>query len=169
MPKNWKRALVAVIVAGVTLVPAALLALWGFMSATATRLHPDARNVTSVAYADPQPWATSVAVARQHVRAHLAEQNLPGLSVAVGIGDDIVWAEGFGWADLDKRVPIAPETRFRIGTASIALTSTAVGCRLRFPDPSGGAEVSRRAGSGSGGRSCCTCRRPRGCPPRAPS
>ena len=60
----------------------------------------------------------------------LTEQNLPGLSVAVGVGGDIVWAEGFGWADLEKRVPVAPETRFRIGDASIALTSAAVGLLL---------------------------------------
>jgi CubicO group peptidase (beta-lactamase class C family) len=64
------------------------------------------------------------------VRAGLNEQNLPGLSVAVGVGDDIVWAEGFGWADLEKRVPVAPETTFRIGTASTALTSAAVGLLL---------------------------------------
>ena len=41
-----------------------------------------------------------------------------------------MWAEGFGWADLEKRVPVAPETRFRIGTASTALTSAAVGLLL---------------------------------------
>jgi CubicO group peptidase (beta-lactamase class C family) len=68
------------------------------------------------------------------------EQNLPGLSVAVGTGDGIVWAEGFGWADLDNQVPVSPDTRFRIGTASIALTSAAVGLlleqdRLRLDEP----------------------------------
>ena len=60
----------------------------------------------------------------------MAEQNLPGLSVAVGVGGDIVWAEGFGWADIEKQVPVAPETRFRIGTASTVLTSAAVGLLL---------------------------------------
>ena len=50
--------------------------------------------------------------------------------MAVGAGGDIVWAEGFGWADLENRVPVAPQTRFRIGTASIALTSAAVGLLL---------------------------------------
>jgi CubicO group peptidase (beta-lactamase class C family) len=68
---------------------------------------------------------------RQIVRATLTERNLPGLSVAVGVGGDIVWAEGFGWADLEKRVPVAPEMRFRIGTASTALTSAAVGLLLQ--------------------------------------
>ena len=60
----------------------------------------------------------------------LVEQNLPGLSVAVGVSGGIAWAEGFGWADLEKRTPVAPETRFRIGTASIPLTSAAVGLLL---------------------------------------
>ena len=66
----------------------------------------------------------------QIARAGLIEQNLPGLSVAVGAGGEIVWAEGFGWADLEKRVPVEPDTRFRIGTASIALTSAGVGLLL---------------------------------------
>ncbi|MEO8259978.1 MAG: serine hydrolase domain-containing protein, partial [Acidobacteriota bacterium] len=55
---------------------------------------------------------------------------LPGLSVAVGVGGDIVWAEGFGWADIEKRVPVTPGTQFRIGTASKVLTSAAVGVLL---------------------------------------
>ncbi len=50
--------------------------------------------------------------------------------MAVAVGGDIVWAEGFGWADLEHRVPVAPKTRFRIGTASTALTSAAVGLLL---------------------------------------
>ena len=57
----------------------------------------------------------------------LVERNLPGLSVAVGVGGDIVWAEGFGFADLENQVAVTPDTRFRIGTASNALTSAAVG------------------------------------------
>ena len=50
--------------------------------------------------------------------------------MAVGAGSDIVWAEGFGWADLENRVKVGPDTRFRIGTASTALTSAAAGLLL---------------------------------------
>jgi serine beta-lactamase-like protein LACTB, mitochondrial len=64
---------------------------------------------------------------RQIVRAALGEQNLPGVSVAVAIDGGIVWAEGFGWADIGKKTPVTPRTRFRIGTASIPFTSTAAG------------------------------------------
>src|SRR4029078_10158782 len=48
----------------------------------------------------------------------------------VATSGEIVWAEGFGWADLEKRVPVSPHMRFRIGTASTALTSAAVGLLL---------------------------------------
>jgi serine beta-lactamase-like protein LACTB, mitochondrial len=91
-------------------------------------LHPSAQDVTSIADATPaQRWATAAEQARQIVRAAVTEQNLPGLSIAVGASSEIVWAEGFGWANIENKVPVSPETRFRIGTASAALTSAAVG------------------------------------------
>ena len=123
--------LAALIVAAVGLLLVAIGGLWMFMSATATPLHPDPKDVPSVTHSVPLPqWTAAVEQGRQIVRARLIEQNLPGLSVAVGVAGDIVWAEGFGWADLDKRVPVAPDMTFRIGTASIALTSVAVGLLL---------------------------------------
>lgn len=119
-----------IVVAGGLLV-AAMLGLFAYISATATPLHPNPQDVPSVIRSAPlRQWADAVEQGRQIVRAGLIEQNLPGLSVAVGAGGDIVWAEGFGWADLEDRVPVAPGTRFRIGTASTALTSAAVGLLL---------------------------------------
>lgn len=118
----------ALIVVAIGLIPAALVGLWGYMGATAVPLHPNPEAVPSVTMSDPlRRWSDSVERSRQVVRAALEEQNLPGLSVAVGLDGDIVWAEGFGWANLETRVPVAPDTGFRIGTASIALTSAAVG------------------------------------------
>jgi CubicO group peptidase (beta-lactamase class C family) len=122
---------IAAILVAAGLVPVAILGLWGYMSATARPLHPDPDQVPSVARPAPAPpWAGAVEQARRLVRAALAEQNIPGLSAAVGVRGELVWAEGFGWADLDRRVPVSPETRFRIGTASTALTSAAVGLLL---------------------------------------
>jgi CubicO group peptidase (beta-lactamase class C family) len=125
--ENW----VALIVAAVALIPAAILGLFAYMSATATPLHPEPQRAPSVMHASPsQEWASAAERGRHLVRAALTAQNLPGLSVAVGLDGDIVWVEGFGWADLERRVPVAPGTRFRIGTASKALTSAAVGLLL---------------------------------------
>ncbi len=105
-----------------------LVGVWEYMNSTATPLHPDVSKVPSETNSDPAPkWADASEKARELVLADLVERNLPGLSVAVGVGGDIVWAEGFGFADLDNQVAVKPETRFRIGTASKALTSAAVG------------------------------------------
>jgi len=47
----------------------------------------------------------------------------PGMSIAVAVGGRLVWAEGFGLADLEQCVPVTPETKFRIGSTSKPLTS----------------------------------------------
>lgn len=131
MSKNRIQTWLALIVVAVGVLVAAILGLFLYMSASKTLLHPNPQDVPSVTRSAPLPqWADAVEKGRQLVRAGLTDQNLPGLSVAVGAGGEIVWAEGFGWADLENRVPVAPGTRFRIGTASKALTSAAVGLLL---------------------------------------
>jgi CubicO group peptidase (beta-lactamase class C family) len=118
------------IVAAIGGVVAAILGLFLYMAATPP-LHPDAQKIPSLTPSTPlAKWAGAVEQARQIVRAGLTEQSLPGLSVAVGVGGDVVWAEGFGYADLERRMPVAPSLRFRIGTASTVLTSIAVGLLL---------------------------------------
>jgi serine beta-lactamase-like protein LACTB, mitochondrial len=131
MSKSRTETWVALIVVAIGLLPVAIAGLWAYMSTTATTLHPNPTDVQSVTRSPPSPkWTGAVEQGRQIIRAGLTEQNVPGLSVAVGVGDDIVWAEGFGWADLEDRVPVAPETRFGIGTTSVALTSAAAGLLL---------------------------------------
>lgn len=116
---------------GAALLPTAIVALWGYMIATKTPLHPNPTDVPSTTLSAPMPeWTDAVERARVVARAGITEQNLPGLSVAVGVGGEVVWAEGFGWANLETHVPVSPATPFRIGSASQALTSAAVGLLL---------------------------------------
>jgi len=125
---SWIRNLLVLAALGVGLLTMAILGLWSFMIATATPLHPNPQEVPSVTRFDPpSEWADAVERGRHLARAGLTEQSLPGLSVAVGVAGEIVWAEGFGWAELTFKEPVAPEMLFRVGTASMALTSAAVG------------------------------------------
>jgi CubicO group peptidase (beta-lactamase class C family) len=90
-------------------------------------LFAQAPNVPSVSASAPSPqWAAAVDRVRPMVRAAVAEQNLPGVSIAVGMGTDIVWAEGFGWRDVGTHTPVTPNTRFNIGTAASVVTAAAV-------------------------------------------
>lgn len=130
-PEKWKQQALTLIGVGVFVVFLAGLGIYTFVMAVSTKLHPNPKDVPSLALATPsQTWAAAVDQGRQIARAGLVGQNLPGLSVAVGVGGNIVWAEGFGWADMEKRVPVSPGMRFRIGHASKSLTSAAVGLLL---------------------------------------
>ena len=139
MSKSQKETWITVIAVAVGLPIVAVVAFVTFVF-NVKPLHSDPRGVESVIQSAPPPrWAGAVETGRQLVRARLTEQNLPGLSVGVGVAGDIVWAEGFGFANLETRVPVAPDMRFRIGHASKALTSAAVGLllekkRLRLDD-----------------------------------
>ena len=85
-------------------------------------LFAQSQAVPSVIGSAPSPqYAAAVERARELVRAAVLEQNLPGVSVAVGAGGAVVWAEGFGWRDVDTEAPVTPATRFNIGTAASAV------------------------------------------------
>ena len=84
-------------------------------------------DVPSVGGSAPSPqWAAAIDRARPIVRAAVMEQNLSGVSVAVGTGGTIVWAEGFGWRDVGTHTPVTPATRFNIGTAAPVITAAGV-------------------------------------------
>jgi CubicO group peptidase (beta-lactamase class C family) len=90
-------------------------------------LFAEPQEVPSIIDTAPSPqYAAAVERAREFVRAAVLEGNLPGVSVAVGAGGTIVWAEGFGWRDVQTRTPVTPNTRFNIGTAASAVTPAAV-------------------------------------------
>jgi CubicO group peptidase (beta-lactamase class C family) len=59
--------------------------------------------------------------------AHLAAQRIAGATVAVVKDGELFFAKGYGYADLDQRVPVDPDkTLFRPGSTSKLFTWTAV-------------------------------------------
>ena len=120
------------IVLGIGGLVAAVIGLFVYVSLTAVPIHPIPGDVPSTtSEAGGAKWAAAVEQARQILRAGVAEQNLPGLSVAVGVGGEIVWAEGFGWADLQLRGTVTPDTKFRIQATSISFTSILAGLLIQ--------------------------------------
>lgn len=57
----------------------------------------------------------------------ITSQQIPGLQIAIWQRGEIVLSEGFGYADLEQSVPMATDTKLRIGSVSKTLTSAAVG------------------------------------------
>jgi CubicO group peptidase (beta-lactamase class C family) len=95
-------------------------------------LFPRPEAVPSVIGSAPSPrYTPAVEHARTLVRAAVTEQNLPGVSVAVGADGTVVWTEGFGWRDVETRTPVTPDTRFNIGTAASAVAAAVAPLGLR--------------------------------------
>jgi len=62
----------------------------------------------------------------QHMAKRRESIGAPALSAAVAIDGAIVWRGAVGWADMRSKRPATPETVFRIGSTSKALTATAL-------------------------------------------
>lgn len=56
----------------------------------------------------------------------LARGETPGLTILIASGDQITYAKGFGYADLDHDVPATAETVYNIGSVTKPITATAV-------------------------------------------
>jgi len=76
-------------------------------------------------------YATAIAADRRFILDTMRVLGAPGASVTVISDGSVVWSEGFGWADLEQRVPVTPLTRFRIGSVSKSLTSIGLGLLLQ--------------------------------------
>ena len=112
MPKERMPRWLMVVLAAVGLLVLSIPGLWVFVSITAKPLHPNPETVPHLMHSPPPAkWAGVVEHGRRTVRESVAAQNLPGVSVAVGIDGDLVWAEGFGFADLKTGVPVTPASR----------------------------------------------------------
>jgi CubicO group peptidase (beta-lactamase class C family) len=58
----------------------------------------------------------------------LGNSGFPGIAVSVSIDGELVFSEGFGYADLEQQVPVSPaKTRFRVGSTAKSMTAMAVG------------------------------------------
>jgi len=54
-----------------------------------------------------------------------AEADVPGAAVCVTLGDEVVYARGFGWRDREARLPATPRTVFGLASLSKSFTALA--------------------------------------------
>lgn len=75
---------------------------------------------------DPQ-WNPKLLALADALEAKRKEFHIPGMALAVVHNDRILFARGFGFADLENKVPATQETLFAIGSSSKAFTATLIG------------------------------------------
>ena len=56
----------------------------------------------------------------------MSETRIPGLSIAIVKGDEIVYARGFGFRDISSGLPATPRTLYGIGSVTKSFTALAI-------------------------------------------
>lgn len=74
------------------------------------------------------------------MEGQIAYRGLPGIAVGVVYDQQLVWATGFGFADVARRVPMTAQTKFRMAShskmfAAIAIMQLREEGKLRLDDP----------------------------------
>jgi CubicO group peptidase (beta-lactamase class C family) len=69
-----------------------------------------------------EPFAKAEAA----IRIEVEQAGIPGAAVAVVVGDRVVWARGFGVANVDTAAPVTPDTLFQIGSITKSFTAAAI-------------------------------------------
>lgn len=62
----------------------------------------------------------------REIQHFMASRRIPGGALAVVKGGRIVYARGYGWADRERRIPVRPDSLFRIASISKPVTAAAV-------------------------------------------
>jgi N-acyl-D-amino-acid deacylase len=57
------------------------------------------------------------------IKDAMARHHVPGAALAVMKDGRLVYARGYGWADVEKRVPVRPDSVFRIASVTKPLTA----------------------------------------------
>src|SRR6476661_6377211 len=60
------------------------------------------------------------------LEGQIAYRGLPGIAVGVVSDQELVWASGFGFADVKAKIPMTPTTKFRMASHSKLFTAVAI-------------------------------------------
>ncbi len=120
---------------------APLLALL-FAAAPAAQQAPPAvpsEGLDAESVLDPE-YAARLAPLAAGLERRLEELRLPGFALAIVAEDRVIFARGFGLADVEAGKPVTPGTLFAVGSTSKAFTATLVAMlveegRLGLDDP----------------------------------
>ncbi len=74
------------------------------------------------------------------ILGQMSSRALPGIAIGVVYDQELVWAKGFGYSDVDNHAPMTPAAKFRMASHSKLFTSTAImqlrdQGKLRLDDP----------------------------------
>ncbi len=113
-----------------TQIAAVIIILGLIVPAAAPLFAQKPRTAKTSAAATKQPAATrnfaeAIKQFEQFVQKQMTLDQTPGLTVGF-MQDDFVWVKGYGYSDLENKVPAKPETSYRLASVTKPMTAVAV-------------------------------------------
>lgn len=71
-------------------------------------------------------YDAEAAYAANRLEAIRQRHGIPGMTAAVAVDGELVWAAGVGWENVEAGIIASPDTLFRIGSTSKAMTATLI-------------------------------------------
>lgn len=72
------------------------------------------------------PYAARLASIEEYAEKRRNELGIPGMSLVIVKDDAVIFSKGFGYKDLEKKVPVTADTQFPIASATKAFTGLSV-------------------------------------------
>ena len=70
--------------------------------------------------------ASNIKLLEAWIESQMAYRSVPGMSVGVVYDQTLIWARGFGYADVEKKIPATPATIYRMASVTKTFTATAI-------------------------------------------
>lgn len=64
---------------------------------------------------------------REYVHLVMEDSNVPGLGMGIVKDGKVIFAEGFGYRNVEKKLPVTPQTLFAIGSMTKSFTAMGIG------------------------------------------
>ncbi len=86
------------------------------------------------------PVADAIELLELWIEEQMAYRQMPGLTIGIVYDQELIWAKGYGYSDLENQTPATPQTLYRIASITKTFTSTAImqlrdAGQLRLDDP----------------------------------
>ena len=113
--------------------------LFGALALVATLGAPHAVSAQSSIATDPDVLGAE-RLFSAWMEGQIAYRGLPGISVGVVYDQQLIWATGYGFADIANKIPMTPQTKFRMAShskmfAAIAIMQLREEGKLKLDDP----------------------------------
>jgi CubicO group peptidase (beta-lactamase class C family) len=88
----------------------------------------------------PQDISTELELLSTWIEEQISYYRIPGLAIGIVDDQNLLWAKGFGYANVEKKIPMSAETLCRIASITKTFTATAImqlrdQGKLRLDDP----------------------------------